>query len=154
LPAYPDDAHRPLGKQHQLEAILCRVKQRVVTNDYTFRFGAQIFQIERERARPRLRGAQARLEQRRSGEIAVRFESKYLPVRICDGSASAKPEKPNVAKPAKAIKPTRKNRWREASFKGPLRIWIEQSPSLMRPAKTKSNQKPGKLRPGLSSLLI
>ena len=46
-PASADDAHRPVGKQHGLEAILCRVERRVVANDYTFRVGAQMYQSER-----------------------------------------------------------------------------------------------------------
>ena len=77
-PASADDAHRPVGKQHGLEAILCRVERRVVANDYTFRVGAQMYQSEREHVRPRLGGASIRVEQRRNGEIAVRLEGKYL----------------------------------------------------------------------------
>ena len=61
-PASADNTHRPLGKQHGLEAILCRVQRRVVANDYTFRVGAQMYQIEREHVRPRLRGSSIRVE--------------------------------------------------------------------------------------------
>src|SRR6202047_109968 len=35
ISACADDAHRPLGKQHNLPAILSEVEQRVITNDYT-----------------------------------------------------------------------------------------------------------------------
>jgi hypothetical protein len=79
-----DDAHRPLGKAHDLAAILCRVEERVVTSDYTIRFHSAMYQIARDHVRPRLRQARVRVEQRRSGEIAVRWEGKYLPVSICE----------------------------------------------------------------------
>ncbi len=38
-----DDAHRPLGKQHDLPAILAEVEQRVVADDYTLRYGGGDF---------------------------------------------------------------------------------------------------------------
>ena len=114
-PASADDAHRPRGKQHGLEAILCRGERRAVANDYTFRVGGQMYQIEREHVRPRLGGASIRVEQRRNGEIAVRLEGKYLPVRLCD-CTPAKPDKPSLHKPAKAPKPNGKSRWMEGFF--------------------------------------
>ena len=121
-PASSDDAHRPLGKQHKLEAILCRVEHRVVTNDYTFRWGAQVYQIQREHVRPRLRGASIRVEQRHNGEIAVRFEDNYLSVRMCEPGAPAKPDKPNTAKAGKAAKTGKrsgKSRWMDGFFDRP-----------------------------------
>ncbi len=118
-PACSDDAHRPLSKHQELETVLCRVEQRVVTNDYTFRFGGQTYQIERGHVRPRLRGASIRVEQRRNGEIAVRFEGKYLPVGSCEDSARAKPAKPSVAQLAKAPKQSGKSRWMEGFFDRP-----------------------------------
>src|ERR1035437_38697 len=48
IAACADDAHRPLGKQHELAAILSEVDQRVITNDYTFRHDNKILQIVRE----------------------------------------------------------------------------------------------------------
>ncbi len=44
----PGDAHRPLGKQHDLAAILSHVETRRVTDDYTIRFEAKIYQIDRQ----------------------------------------------------------------------------------------------------------
>jgi transposase len=88
--ASADDAHRCLGQAHELAAILCRVEERVVTSDYTIRFHSAIYQIARDHIRPRLRQARVRVEQRRSGEIAVRWEGKYLPVSRCE--MALKPE--------------------------------------------------------------
>ncbi len=41
LPAHPGDAHRPLGRGHDLAAILSVVEERVVSNDYTLQFEKQ-----------------------------------------------------------------------------------------------------------------
>jgi len=54
-PANPVDAHRPLGKQHDLAAILSRVEYRTVGNDYTMRIQAQRYQIDRGQIRPGLK---------------------------------------------------------------------------------------------------
>jgi len=114
-----DNAHRPLGKQHELKSILCRVEQRVITNDYTFRLGAQIYQIERRQVRPRLRGASVRVEQRCNGDIAVRFEGRYLAVSVCEPSAKPKSEKPRSSKSVKASKAVGKSRWMDGFFRRP-----------------------------------
>ena len=114
--ACADDAHRPLSKEHRLEAILCRVEQRVVTNDYTFRFQGGTYQISRERVRPRLRGATVRVEQRRNGEVAARFEGVYLPVRLCDSPQAGKPA---AARPRPAVQPKQKSKWMEGFSRRP-----------------------------------
>jgi transposase InsO family protein len=121
-----EEAHRPLGKQHKLEAILCRVEQRVVTNDYTFRLGAQIYQIERQQARPRLRGASVRVEHRRNEEVAVRFEDRYLNVSECEAPAAKTVQpKASLARARSDPAPTAggKSQW----MKG---FWERKAPSL------------------------
>ena len=84
VPACADDAHRPLRKQDHLDTILCRVEQRVVGHDYTVRLHGQTYQIARSDIRPKLRQARVRVEQRRNGTIAVRFENQYLQVQACE----------------------------------------------------------------------
>ena len=78
VPACADDAHRPLGPKHDLAAILSVVEQRIITNDYTIRHDSKVLQIVREDIQPRMRGSAVRVEARRDGKIAVRFESKYV----------------------------------------------------------------------------
>jgi hypothetical protein len=85
--ACADDAHRPLGKQHNLAAILSEVEQRVITNDYTFRHDAKVFQILRGDVRPRMRGSSLRVEVRRNGEVAARFEDRYVELKECQPAA-------------------------------------------------------------------
>ncbi len=121
-PACADDAHRPLQKQHRLEALLCRVEPRVVGNDYTIRMNGQTYQIAREQIRPRLRGARVRIEQRRDGTVAVRFENQYLSVQLCPPVRKALP--PAASKPKKIRnRSSRKSQW----MKG---FWERPAPSL------------------------
>ena len=82
-PATAEDAHRPLGKEHDLAAILSHVEQRQVTNDYTVRWDAKVYQIDRRDIRTGMRKAWVRVEQRLDGTIAVRFQDRYVRVRRC-----------------------------------------------------------------------
>jgi hypothetical protein len=81
--AHPDDAHRPLGKSHDLAASLSHVETRQVRDDYTLRWEGKLYQIERRAVTTGLRRANVRVEQRLDGSIAVRFGERYLPVSLC-----------------------------------------------------------------------
>src|SRR5512143_1462150 len=48
VPAHPDDAHRPLEKHHDLNAILSHVERRRVNSDYTFPLEAKTYRIVRQ----------------------------------------------------------------------------------------------------------
>jgi DNA-binding Lrp family transcriptional regulator len=91
------DAHRPLGKDHDLAAILSHVEQRQVTNDYTVRYDGKVYQIDRRDIRVGMRKAWVRVEERLDGIIAVLFQCRYVRVRRCAPSlhelASAKTTK-------------------------------------------------------------
>ena len=82
-PADPADAHRPLGKEHDLAAILSHVEQRQVTNDYTVRYDGKIYQIDRQDVRTGMRKASVRVEQRLDATIAIQFQGRYLRVSRC-----------------------------------------------------------------------
>ena len=110
-PATVGDAHRPLGKEHDLAATLSHVEQRQVTNDYTIRWDGKFYQIDRRSVRAGMRKALVRVEQRPEAMIAVRFQDKYVrraqPVRELQPppkAAAAKPPKP-------AGKPKREPDW-------------------------------------------
>jgi hypothetical protein len=102
MPANPEDAHRPLGKEHDLAAILSHVERRQVTNDYTIRWDGQFYQIDRRDVRAGMRKAWVRVEQRWEGSIAVRFQDHYVRVHRC-----AQPVRP-LPPPASAVKPPKK----------------------------------------------
>jgi len=88
-PANATDAHRPLGREHDLAAILSHVESRVVANDYTIRYGKKIYQIARADIRPGLRGATVRVEERRDGAVWVRFRERSLTVSLCESRPQA-----------------------------------------------------------------
>jgi transposase len=100
-PAGTTDAHRPLGAEHQLAAILSHVEERLVTSDYTIRYQGKIYQIARGDIRPGLRGGLVRVEQRLDGSMAVKFRKYDLHVTECQAAKKMAPR----AKPAGAPKP-------------------------------------------------
>ena len=95
-PANPVDAHRPLGAEHDLAAILTRVATRQVNNDYTVQYEGRFYQIARASVCAGLRGAVVRVEQRLDGTVAVRFRDRYLEVRAC----AARPQRLSPASKA------------------------------------------------------
>jgi len=106
------DAHRRLGREHNLEAILSHVESRVVANDYTLRFQGQSYQVARSSIRAGLRGARVRVEQRLDGTLAVRFRDRYVTIARCEVKTQALPVSRSV--PAKTLaKAKPRRRWME-----------------------------------------
>jgi len=75
--ASANDAHRALGRDHNVAAILSIQHERVVTNDYTLRFENRIYQIGKP-VYPGLRQGRVTIELRLDGTMAIRFGDKYL----------------------------------------------------------------------------
>jgi hypothetical protein len=76
-PASANDAHRSLGRDHHLAAILSLQHERVVANDYTVRFENRIYQVDKP-IYAGLRRGRVVLELRLDGTMAIRFGDKYL----------------------------------------------------------------------------
>jgi len=76
-PAETSDAHRALGKQHDLAAILSVQEERVVSNDYTIRFANRLYQLDKP-IYPGERGGKVMVERRRDGTMKIRFGTRYL----------------------------------------------------------------------------
>jgi len=112
-PANDEDAHRPLGKEHDLAAILSHVEQRQVTNDYTIRWDGKFYQIDRRDVRVGMRKAMVRVEQRLDGSIAVRFQNQYVRLSRCAQPVRElqSPEAAAAKPPEQAGKPKRKSDW-------------------------------------------
>jgi hypothetical protein len=108
-----EDAHLPLEKGHDLSAILSHVESRTVKTDYTFQVEGRKYVIERADIRTGLRNADVRVEKRRDGTIAVRFEKTYLRFRNCDPGVAV--EAPARPKPSRTThkKPPQKSGWME-----------------------------------------
>ena len=111
--ASAEDAHRRLGKEHDLAAILSHVEQRQVTNDYTIRYDGKFYQIDRRDIRVGMRKAMVRVEQRLDGTIAVRFQGRSVRVRRCAQPTSelAMPKAATAKAPRHAAKPKGKRDW-------------------------------------------
>jgi DNA-binding Lrp family transcriptional regulator len=137
-PANPTDAHRPLGRPHDLAAILSGVEARVVTNDYTLRYQGKIYQIARADLGGGLRGAKVRVEKRLDGTVAVRFRERYLAVSVCTPAPQPLPRRPKVRAPKNALPSSRpgSRRWMEG-------FSLKPSPPLWKILK----QEAGKARP-------
>lgn len=102
-PRNATDAHRGLGREHDLAAILSQVESRVVTNDYTLRFQGRSYQIARTSITAGLRGSRVRVENRLDGTVAVQFRGRYLTLVRCEAKAQPPPApgKPPVKSPDK-----------------------------------------------------
>lgn len=113
LPANASDAHRRLGHEHDLAAILSHVEQRQVTNDYTIRWDGKFYPIDRRDVRAGMRKANVRVEQRWDGSLAVRFQERYVRVRRCaQPVGELQPPIPAAVKPPKSSgRPKRKSDW-------------------------------------------
>ncbi|MBV9302351.1 MAG: ISNCY family transposase [Acidobacteriia bacterium] len=132
----PDDAHRPLEKNHNLAASLSHVEMRQVRPDYTLKWGGKLYQIERQGVTAGLRKANVRVEQRLDGSVAVRHGERYLPVEEC-----AVAEKALAIGPAKSAKkpraPKRGSDWNKDFdlHKGP-KVWQAAQQSGCRKGET------------------
>jgi len=121
-PASADDAHRPLGKQHDLAAILSHVESRQVDNDYTIRWDGKLYQIARKDVCAGLRGATVRVEKRRDGCRMVRFRDRYFGVTICESRPKVKPPKP-ARPPRPAVRSAQGGAWKNFDLKKGPKVW-------------------------------
>src|SRR5215467_8779112 len=79
----PADAHRPLCQEHDLAAILSRIEERVVANDYTFRVQGQAYQIDLAAVSPGLRRTKVQVQFRLDGSIKVAYQNRLLEAQRC-----------------------------------------------------------------------
>jgi len=137
-PANPTNAHRPLGREHDLAAILSVVEARVVTNDYTLRYQGKSYQIARAELGGGLRGAKVRVEKRLDGTVAVRFRERYLAVSVCAPPPPPPPRRLKVRAPKNALPSSRpgSRRWMEGfslKYSPPLGKILKQAAGKARP---------------------
>ena len=92
--ADPQDAHRPLGKEHDLASILSRVEQRQVNTDSTLPFQGARYRIPRAEIVTGLRGGRVRVEQRLDGSLAMLFRGRMLRFELCPGAVKSTPPSP------------------------------------------------------------
>lgn len=93
-PASEVDAHRELGAGHDLASALSYVESRRVSNDYTVSWQGRLFQIPREAARPGLRSATVRVEQRLNGSVWARVGDQAMELKACERRERELPQRP------------------------------------------------------------
>jgi transposase len=121
-PASADDAHRKLGNEHDLAAILSHVETRQVKGNYTVAVDGRHYVIDKGSMRTGLRGAMVRLERRLDGTLAMRFKDCYLDVELCTEpvkTAQAGKPKPAEINSAKRAAARRKSTWMKGFFDKP-----------------------------------
>jgi hypothetical protein len=77
-PRDPRDAHRPLIKAHDLDAIFSLRHTRRLDSAYTLSFAGQRWRIPRAEIVPGLRNAHVEVEQRLNGALKARFRNRQL----------------------------------------------------------------------------
>ena len=119
--ANPADAHRALGKDHDLTAILSHVEQRQVANDYTIRFQGRTYGIDRACIRAGMRKADVRVEVRLDESVAVRFADRYVGIKLCEPARPTTPPGRKVKSDSsrKGSNAGGKSRWMQDFFQGP-----------------------------------
>ena len=78
----PQDAHRPLGKDEQPEAILTLQSKRVLSKNLTLQYHNTIYQIQTRRPTYALRQAQVLVSEKRTGEVTISYKGKPLQYEI------------------------------------------------------------------------
>ena len=94
------DAHRRLGKEHDLASILSYVEQRVTGEDYTIRYNGRLYQLKREQVGPGLKKQKVRVEQRLDGRLMVHWRGQALELQVCPQAQRPAPKKPPRGKRA------------------------------------------------------
>lgn len=118
--ASSDNAHRPLGPEHDLATILSHVQPRQVGNDYTVRYQGERYQIDRRDVRTGLRGSQVEMELRLDGSMAMRFQGRYLRFAVCQQAQPVTQKaEPATAKARMRTKSANKSRWMDGFFQRP-----------------------------------
>ena len=108
-PVEAADAHRPLRTEQNPASILSHVERRVVGNDYTVKWQRRRYQIPAREAKPRMRKASVRVEQRLDGELWLRWQECEIQLRECgETEVAAHPRTTDAEDKSASNTPTRK----------------------------------------------
>lgn len=78
VPKNPNNAHRPLLQEHNLEQIFSIRKFRELSKNLTFQYNSTIYQIQTERETYALRRAKVTLYEKEDGSIEILYKNKPL----------------------------------------------------------------------------
>ena len=101
------DAHRPLDEDIDLMRLFAETDERVIREDFTFRYRNVYFQIEEREAEPRMPGSRITIEHRLDGSVRYRWREACLDPRPLPGKPERKPQQQEV-RPPESQEPARK----------------------------------------------
>ena len=119
------DLHRPLTAEINLAAALSHVEQRIITNDFTFPFAGQRYQIARNDVAGSMKRSPLRVELRLDGTLHARYQGRYVQIVPCGEKPPAR--QPSSPRPvsAKGANVDGKSSWMEG-------FWERPAPPLWR----------------------
>jgi hypothetical protein len=98
-PADPTDAHRPLPEGADLHSLFADLEERLIRNDFTFRYRNRHFQIEKAQADLPMPGSRLVIERRLDGTTRFRWRGRYLNPTPLDAAPKVPPPEPGPRKP-------------------------------------------------------
>jgi hypothetical protein len=94
------DALRPLPEGVDLMRLFAETDERVIREDFTFRYANQHFQIEKAEAEPRMPGSRITIEHRLDGSTHYRWGEGYLNPTPLLSERNRRPPTQEVSEPA------------------------------------------------------
>jgi hypothetical protein len=93
------DAHRPLAGDLDLLRLFAETDERVIREDFTFRYRNVYYQVEEREAEPRMPGSRVTIEHRLDGSVRYRWRESYLEPTPLPGKPERKPQQREVPPP-------------------------------------------------------
>jgi hypothetical protein len=115
------DAHRPLAGGIDLLRLFAETDERVIREDFTFRYRNVYFQVEAGEAEPRMPSSRITIEHRLDGSVRYRWRESYLEPRPLPGKPERKPQQKEVSEEPQIQKPVTKPAPRPLSADHPWR---------------------------------
>lgn len=78
VPKSPDNAHRPILQEHDLNKILIKHHSRQLSKNLTFQYNNTIYQIKTERENYALTNAKVMVHEKQDGSVSVFYKNKPL----------------------------------------------------------------------------
>lgn len=103
-PREPADAHRTVEEGIDLLRLFAETDERVIREDFTFRYRNVYFQIEEREAEPRMPGSRVTIEHRLDGSVRYRWRDTYLEPKPLPGKPERKPQRKEGPEEARSQK--------------------------------------------------
>jgi len=102
------DAHRALDDDIDLLRLFAETDERVIREDFTFRYRNLYLQVEECEAEPRMPGSRITIEHRLDGTVRYRWRESYLEPKPLPGRPERKKQQKEVREEPEVQKPPSK----------------------------------------------